>query len=833
MVRSKVTSSKAAGRSKKGAKMIERDFKKFLEKIANDELRNNRLARFLAIHWDPDERIPTDHGNIFNKIVPRFKDYLALKDEQNQIEESKTREKVHEGTILQEDDFRICSIRLSSVRGIDDKVNEIPFGIDLTNNSSTPCNAIIVGNNGSGKTSIFSALEYAYTDEISEANLRKYGTKKKPNYYEYLKNTNSTNDPFCEIKTIKNKTFDLKGERVINHENLIDRANPQASFISEYDVYDYGVSDFSGEDDYFHNKIAEILGFKEYIDFVEYLSILKSKKRKAEIDRLQSNQDGQENARKNKTKCEEKLKKLRNRLKGKTPATDSDQSRKDIEDIKERQSEEVEEILTEKLEKQYKEFGKSWREYNSMRSKDLEKEEIKFLELGLKLLEKEQNCPFCRQSKFNIITIKNNVTKKLEGVKKISELDQVLNKAYDDILNNLKSLVSGLEKFQALIEDDLQVLLTISEMADITIEEKGLKDNSNFAELLDLRNEIKQLKQEFTFDNQERKNLYQFLNKRAGLLFNNPLIKELNAFKKKREKRLAEVISQLQKKDGGLTSAGNEDDIKFEIKTNEEKIEGYEKEIKKLKLQEPDLKKARDALEIIKSEVKPLLNRVEEEIKVILKEAIKPMENVLVKTLEMFLEEDLDIEIKFKETSSDSEISRKRLVIELVKNKSGVRTTPKKYFNTFRYKIFCGTISIGVALASRKNSGINLPLILDDEFFASDIVNRSEFESYFRHIILMYRKISPDLPFQFILFTHDELIFQSAKEAVENVWEEIRELNNKEGSAAKLDDYWQYPLDQKTKFARLLSSSEKDDSPREMEGEKYWNLLFEFNLQEN
>ena len=145
-------------------------------------------------------------------------------------------------------------------------------------------------------------------------------------------------------------------------------------------------------------------------------------------------------------------------------------------------------------------------------------------------------------------------------------------------------------------------------------------------------------------------------------------------------------------------------------------------------------------------------------------------------------------------------------------------------FNAFRYKVFCGTISIGVALAARKNSGINLPLILDDEFFASDITNRAEFEEYFKQIILAFRDITPEMPLQFILFTHDELVFESAREAVLGIDEESYRKNGK-----PLDEYWKCPLINNTKFARLFPYSQKEKTHKTMrDGSKYWNLLFEF-----
>lgn len=63
-----------------------------------------------------------------------------------------------------EHDYRIKSIQTSNFRGIPDQIDGVPFGIDFCI-EDVPRSTIILGTNGSGKTSIFSGMEMIYTQK--------------------------------------------------------------------------------------------------------------------------------------------------------------------------------------------------------------------------------------------------------------------------------------------------------------------------------------------------------------------------------------------------------------------------------------------------------------------------------------------------------------------------------------------------------------------------------------------------------------------------------------------------------------------------------------------
>lgn len=100
------------------------------------------------------------------------------------------------------------------------------------------------------------------------------------------------------------------------------------------------------------------------------------------------------------------------------------------------------------------------------------------------------------------------------------------------------------------------------------------------------------------------------------------------------------------------------------------------------------------------------------------------------------------------------------------KNKTIQPISVNKYFNTFHYRLFSTMVGVSIAMASRINTKINLPLVLDDIFYASDFENRATIERFIKQLFNLFEQYTPDLELQLILFTHDQLIFESAVKAI-------------------------------------------------------------------
>lgn len=162
-------------------------------------------------------------------------------------------------------------------------------------------------------------------------------------------------------------------------------------------------------------------------------------------------------------------------------------------------------------------------------------------------------------------------------------------------------------------------------------------------------------------------------------------------------------------------------------------------------------------------------------------QAFAPIKLIVEEVLEKYLKSDnrdVELEIKMKEDDVDSETGE--VLSEIItayivpKDKSHPPLPVNKYFNTFHYRLFSTMVGVSIAMASRINTKINLPLVLDDIFYASDFENRATVERFIKELFDIFNKYTPNLELQLVLFTHDQLIFESAVKAtaemkVENI----------------------------------------------------------------
>lgn len=155
-------------------------------------------------------------------------------------------------------DYRIKRMALDDFRTYPHH-DEIAYGIDFCNSKDEVNSLLLIGGNGTGKSSIFSALEKAYTGFTSQAEERQVD-QNVYNSYGFRKKSNVEDSQSVKIS--------LVDERGINdYSNL----TTSASFCSSYDIQQI---EQSGDDmtDYFLCQ----LGYGEILEIEKMLADVKS-----------------------------------------------------------------------------------------------------------------------------------------------------------------------------------------------------------------------------------------------------------------------------------------------------------------------------------------------------------------------------------------------------------------------------------------------------------------------------------------------------------------------------------------------------------------------------
>lgn len=730
-------------------------------------------------------------------------------------------------------DYRIKNVRLADVRGIPGKdENGVLFGINFSEDSIIN-NAIILANNGTGKSSIFSALEMLFTQEISERKLR----RRNPNsirledYSNYLKRFPVERQPFCEIDTPSGK-FDLNNIPFNDLQRKL--INPYNHFISDFDIYDHGQREFDGNTENpnsFHSLIAKSLGLEDFILKQTKFREAKDYKRNTETTSLKRLEGQKEDADRNEKNFSAQIQSKNIELKelkdagGKTEQNPIEIKRKKLQELL------VKSIyyplnsndFTTSLET----FASTYMESQSIQSNQKEILSKNFLVSGLQLLDDLDDCPFCENSQKTKEEIKKNVQDRVIQLQQSQELDELLKQQYKIVTDSLSSFYKQSQVLYEQINIERAEIASYEELSSVFQKEEqlyiDLSLRINDEELIERIDNLKS-KQIPTY--QDYETLYKLIAQDI-IKSNTTVINNINIFIKEREEVLEQTIRGLTSDNQELTTAQKIALVESEIKRLIEQLESTKKRINELNPQIEKLQKEVALVKQIKSELEGFIPLFDNEVNELINTAFDPVQEIVETILKDYLkEENLRLVITKKEKKviiEEQEVINNIIVanLEYLHHETGeIKTvTPDMYFNTFRYKLFCLMVSLSLALATRKEHKINLPLIIDDIFFASDFISKNSFAEFLQKVIQLFYKQTPDMPLQIILFTHDDLIFRSAIDAVDNF-----SFDNQEED---LCDDNKRPLIEKTIIGRFFDPNDKDPNTSMFNsGEEYWNLLY-------
>ena len=805
-----------------------------LNDLAKNEMSNNTFARVIEAQYDNLDLSTTDTRSNYEGILKYYKQYVTL----TSLPEVK---EINNDNIfaIESRDYRLSSLLIRNVRGIPQS-DDYPFGFNFNNENSKNCSAIILGANGSGKSSIYSALEFIFCNEIGEAKLRTTNPKLELEDYEkyLIRYDGDFKDTFCEILT--NSGLYTLENRIFTDEKIFSKINPQTHFISDYDIYSNGQLDFEDEVEYsFHNQVANQLGLGDFLRFSNIIKSISSYRRAVETKDINKKNNTIESNKKNIREWSNQLQEKQHIYITFDELFKNSPNSEILSKLR---------MLSERLEKGvnidnnwansneiFQNYRSIFLELSSLLTDKIEIKESQFLALGVDLLKIQKQCPFCNDSRKNYGQILNDVNIRIQGAREYATKNDILNSLFEKVLETFNSIFNKYQLVNQLFDDDQNLLISFNELNDVLEKEKYL--TTEIATYLEdeFANSISKIDKKSGFNPNEQKKVFDLLIKfeEQIKLYDN-VINKINTLLNNRESVLKQTIESIENKVDELKGKSEQQAIlKNEIDNIKKQISATTKENELLLKQINELEKEKDLSQKFKAEANEFSLILDVRINKIVQESFNPIETLFNHIINEYYkdEDDITIEPYFKEKIV-GDITTSYIAVQInKKNPNGTQSTisPERYFNTFRYRIFCSLISLSIALASRILTKTNLPLVFDDIFYAADYQSRTTIQLFLVKIISLFKTFTPDLPLQIIFFTNDELVFDCAKKSILEYPDLLdnEEVKNKGGNLA---EEWQVPMIERTIFARLFPPNEKEEKPSGSE-DKFWDLLYTFHTQ--
>ena len=168
-------------------------------------------------------------------------------------------------------------------------------------------------------------------------------------------------------------------------------------------------------------------------------------------------------------------------------------------------------------------------------------------------------------------------------------------------------------------------------------------------------------------------------------------------------------------------------------------------------------------LKALRDEINKLYKKDWEKITDVCNITIKP---ILEKFTELSGTENEKVKI-----DADVEKVQVKILNSLIFESDKIFTTPKRFYNNFRLKLYSISVKVALAFMTMKLNSIKFPLIFDDVFTASDFDNSINIDEFFKIIFDTFEKIGlgakKDL--QIILFSHDEVVLNTVSSIIDTL----------------------------------------------------------------
>lgn len=368
---------------------------------------------------------------------------------------------------------------------------------------------------------------------------------------------------------------------------------------------------------------------------------------------------------------------------------------------------------------------------------------------------------FMQKDVFSIATSKSKI-KRIESLKRnlIPELKKILNKKINSYTDDIEKIIEWMQSFKGVLSTnpDLKTLSFYNDKQSII---------DKYDKVIQLVDKSKEAAYELYAD------LYP-VESMAGDLYNY-VFNLLSRFYDEKTGKLKTVTTEMAIKwIEDLIKEEENAKRRYLEKKNSESIHIDSKYIQ-------NIQKLRHAIEEkYESDKQELLK--------VCKEIIEPL---LYKFT--YLSKDRTDEAKLSEKIEI--VLEKGKIYAMIKNEDIFKQrtiTPEKFYNSFRYKLYCISIKVVLAFMNMKLTHIKAPLIFDDVFTASDFDNTINIEVFFNSIFEAFtgNGLGKKKDLQIILFTHDEVVLNSISAIIENPQKGDGDFNYISGCLLDVEDLY-------------------------------------------
>ncbi|MBK8370035.1 MAG: hypothetical protein IPL20_01405 [Saprospiraceae bacterium] len=415
-------------------------------------------------------------------------------------------------------------------------------------------------------------------------------------------------------------------------------------------------------------------------------------------------------------------------------------------------------------------FSNLYDEFVAVSEKTRGLNQIQFLSEGLKFLHEEQSCPICNSSKLDNDEIKKHLEEKIQRLEQFNKLSAELTRVSNNLTALLTDLSSKIVSLRGKATYDISLTKDKEEFNQLSVSTNEFLSYLNELYSQDIFSKIP------TIDASD-------ISVSAKLNHQKEIVRNYSAFISDKLKSHVETIPKFEIKRQGLIDAIEvQAKSKLQVNSREGEIAILKNEIQQLQSQtaaeqksievkKPELISATEVVELysqIKTDTRKYANEFHRELANEIKGAFEPIQKIVKEILDKYLYiENRPATLKFEMKPESWDEETGEVISEIITayieplDKTQTAQEVNKYFNTFHYRLFCTMVGISIAVASRKSTGINLPLVLDDVFYASDFENRTTIEEFITKLFELFKEFTPDKELQLILFTHDQLIFES------------------------------------------------------------------------